>query len=185
MSLTLSKSKNDSDSKYIQTIFPKFFNKDRFPKVKKQADEGSVEIYIVKKGGRRVGFVIWHETSDDWIYIDFIAATGYGDELISKLHDIWMKHGYKGVNLDTFIYEGELPRQASVRRMNYFHRAMYDIDVIDYPAPGHVMFHMTHKFKSKKTIPGNKDDRAKEHRGGHDRNEDDRGHRISNFPKGY
>src|SRR5271165_4499480 len=135
MSLTISKSKTKGDELYIQRIFPKFFNKDRFPKVKKQADDGTVDIYIARKATRRVGFVIWHETSNDWIYVDFIAAVGYGEELIHKLHDMWHKHGYKGINLDTFIYEGELPRLASVRRLNYFYKAGYHADVIDYPSP--------------------------------------------------
>lgn len=170
MSLTISKSKSTSDILYIQRIFPKFFNKDRYPKVKKQADDGSVEIYIAKKAGRRVGFVIWHDTSNHWVYVDFIAATGYGEELIRRLHEMWSRHGYKGVNLDTFIYDGELPRLASVRRLNYFYNSGYHTDVIDYPAPGHVMFHMTYKFKSKKTGGGN----------------DETGnHSISNFPRGY
>lgn len=181
MSLTISKAKTKGDDEYIQKIFPKFFNRDRFPKVRKQAEDGSVEIYIAKKGGRKVGFVIWHETSNNWVYVDFIAAVGYGEELIKKLHNMWHKHGYKGVNLDTFIYDGELPRLASVRRLNYFYKMGYIADVIDHPSPGHVMFHMTYKFKhdskdlyeSKNTLGGNKD------------HETDKGSRISNFPRSY
>jgi len=177
MSIIVSKIKGKGDSQYIQRLFPKFFNKDRFPKVKKQADDGTVEMYIAKKSGRRVGFVIWHESSNDWIYIDYIAAIGHGEELIHKLHDIWQRNGYKGINLDTFIYDGELPRLASVRRLNYFYNAGYHTDVIDYPSPGHVMFHMTYKFKQRKK------------QGGYDDEKIDggviKGHSISNFPRGY
>lgn len=165
MSLTISKAKSKSDLLYVDKMFPKFFNKDRFPKVKKQADDGAVEIYIAKKTikgekkktkgeddrRKKVGFVIWHEISNDWIYIDFIAATGYGEEFIKKLHNMWINAGYKGINLDTFIYDGELPRSSSARRLNYFYNMGYQTDVIDYPAPSHVMFHMIHKFGSKVT----------------------------------
>lgn len=174
MTLTISKVRSKNDDEYIQKIFPKFFNRDRYPKVRKQADEGAVEIYIAKKNKRKVGFVIWHETSNDWVYIDFIAAVGYGEELIRKLHDMWIKNGYRGVNLDTFVYDGELPRLAGVRRLNYFYSMGYVTNVIDYPSPGHMMFHMTYKFKTKV---------RDESKGGGSK--DDKSTRISNFPRGY
>lgn len=177
MTVTIYRAENKSDTDYVDRLFPRFFNKDRLPKMRKQSQEGTIQIDIAKKGGKRIGFVIWHEISKDWVYIDFIAATGYGKELINRLHELWQKHGYKGVNLDTFIYDGELPRLASSRRLNFFYQSGYTTDVTDHPTPGHVVFHMTHKFKTKapeskrstqKIIGGNSSRRL-----------------ISNMPRGY
>lgn len=154
MSIQITKADSKGDLNYVDRLFPKFFNKDRLPKVRKQAEQKSVDIYIAKKSGKRIGFVIYHEISKDWVYIDFIAATGFGRELIKKLHATWQSKGFKGVNLDTFIYDGEMPRLSSTRRINFFYDAGYDTDVIDFPTPGHVVFHMTHKFASNKSKHG-------------------------------
>jgi hypothetical protein len=146
MTVTVTVATNKGDLKYVENLFPKFFNKNNLPKITQKLEDGSSTLFIAKRNGKRVGFVIWHELSKEWIYIDYIAATGYGEELIKTLHNKWYKEGYKGINLDTFIYDGELPRLASTRRINFFYKAGYKTDVIDHPNPGYVTFHMTHKF---------------------------------------